>query len=103
MTVSYHTLTNDITLDFESSLGELFEITVESKSIDFTNPTVAFSSIQLGYNSAGFNSGIGYTKSLSDNWAGLVFAPVAGLGHQFVFSSAQQSKGCSRLPCLSAC
>ncbi|MGR5193984.1 hypothetical protein ACPV4H_08825 [Vibrio rotiferianus] len=62
------------TLDFESAVEEFTEVTIETTSVDFTDPTAAFSSIQLGYNSSGFDLGLGYARSLTDDWAGLVFA-----------------------------
>ena len=60
--------------DFESAVEEFSEITIDTTSVDFTDPTAAFSSIQLGYHNDGFDFGVGYAKSLTDNWAGLVFA-----------------------------
>ena len=60
--------------DFESAVEEFTEITIDTTSVDFANPTAAFSSVQAGFNSNGVNVGAGYAKSLTENWAGLVFA-----------------------------
>ncbi|WP_394246451.1 hypothetical protein [Vibrio profundi] len=72
--VSGYAFADTATFDFETAVEEFSEITIESTAIDFTDPTAAFSSIQLGYNNAGFDTGIGYAKGLNDRWAGLVFA-----------------------------
>ncbi|MEZ9553172.1 hypothetical protein AB4343_18465 [Vibrio breoganii] len=61
-------------MDFEVAVEEFTEATIETKPIDFADPTAAYSSVQLGYTSEGLDAGFGYARSLNDNWAGLIFA-----------------------------
>jgi len=72
--VSAYSIANENTIDFETAVEEFTEATIETSPIDFTDPTAAYSSLQIGYNSEGFDTGFGYARTISDNWAALIFA-----------------------------
>lgn len=72
--LSAYSIADENTIDFESAVEEFTEATIETAPVDFTDPTAAYSSVQLGYNSEGFDTGFGYARTITDNWAALLFA-----------------------------
>jgi hypothetical protein len=72
--VSAYSIADENTIDFESTVEGFTEATIEASPVDFTDPTAAYSSLQLGYSSEGFETGFGYAKTINDNWAALIFA-----------------------------
>lgn len=72
--ISAYSIADENKIDFESAIEDFAEATIETYPIDFTDPTAAYSSLQLGYNSEGFDTGFGYARTISDNWAALIFA-----------------------------
>lgn len=71
---SAYSIADENTIDFESAVEEFTESTIETTPVNFTDPTAAYSSLQLGYSSEGFDTGFGYAKAINDNWATLIFA-----------------------------
>lgn len=47
--ISAYSIADENTIDFESAVEEFTEATIETTPIDFTDPTAAYSSLQLGY------------------------------------------------------
>lgn len=72
--VSAYSIADENTIDFESAVEEFTEATIETSPVDFTDPTAAYSSLQIGYSNEGFETGFGYARTITDNWAALIFA-----------------------------
>ncbi|CDT99702.1 Hypothetical protein VCR12J2_620135 [Vibrio coralliirubri] len=72
--ISAYSIADENTIDFESAVEEFTEATIETTPIDFTDPTAAYSSLQLGYSNEGLDAGFGYARAINDDWAGLIFA-----------------------------
>ncbi|WP_117233952.1 hypothetical protein [Vibrio maerlii] len=72
--LSTYSIAEENTNNFDSAVEEFTEATIETAPVDFTDPTAAYSSLQLGYSSEGFDTGFGYARTINDNWAALIFA-----------------------------